>query len=188
VPATEPQLGSIVVEVEVEVEVDVDVDAAAAPLLSSPLRSTGTRPRWIVTVAASVVVGALTSAVISPEAGIPVALATFLALVIGYGRIFLAVGSVGLLIAVDKMVTSGQSTFRFLAEFGWPTHFETASTLAWFAVAALGADAVVQEARDRRARRAGRDRDEQQQPPSTGAESSRPRRRRRRRGKHVRSV
>jgi arabinofuranan 3-O-arabinosyltransferase len=177
VPATVPPSGGTVV-------VEAAVDAVAAPLLSSPLRSSGTRPRWTVAVAASIVVGALTSAMISPEAGIPVALATLLALVIGYGRIFLAVGSVGLLVAVDKMVTSGQSTFRFLAEFGWPTHFETASTLAWFAVAALGADAVVQEVRDRRA---GRDRDEQQQPPSTGADSRGPRRRRRR-GKHVRSV
>jgi hypothetical protein len=181
VPATEAQVEGIVV-------VEVGADPVAAPLLSSPLRSSGTRPRWTVSVGAAILVGAATSAVISPEAGIPMALATFLALVIGYGRIFLALASVGLLVAVDKMVTSGQDTFHYLAEFGWPTHFETASTLAWFAVAALGADAVVQEVRDRRASRAGRDRDEHVHAPPTGAARSGPRRRRRPRGKHVRSV
>jgi hypothetical protein len=100
-----------------------------------------------------VLAGAATSAVISPEAGLPVALATVLAMVAGYGRVFLAVGAVGLLVAVDRIVTSAQGKFHYVAEFGWPTHFELASTLAWFAVAALGADAFVQEVRDRRARR-----------------------------------
>ena len=52
----------------------------------------------------------VTSAVIAPEAGIPVALATFLALVVGYGRALLALGSVGLLVAVDWIVTNGQGT------------------------------------------------------------------------------
>jgi hypothetical protein len=181
--------------------------APSSPLLGSPLRSHGTRPRWFVVLAVSVVIGAVTSAIISPRAGLPVGLAAFLALVVGYGRVFLAVGSVGLLVAVDRMVTSGQSKFRFLAEFGWPTHFETASTLAWFAVAALGADALVQEVRDRRARRAlprgdglpddglpdagpRRDGTPDAVPPASPAvvEAEEGRRRRRRRGKHARSV
>jgi hypothetical protein len=125
----------------------------SAPLLGSPLRSSGARPRWFVVVLAPVVVGGLSSAVISPEAGLPMAVATLLAVVAGYGRVFLAVGAVGLLVAVDRIVTSAQDKFHYVAEFGWPTHFELASTLAWFAVAALGADALVQEVRDRRARR-----------------------------------
>ena len=159
----------------------------AAPLLGSPLRSYGARPRWFVVVAVSLVVGGITSAVIAPDAGIPVGLAALITLVVGYGRIFLALGSVGLLVAVDRMVTSGQSTFRFLAEFGWPTHFELAGTLAWFAVAALGADALVQEVRDRRARRTVQSGDA----PSRGAPEGgieQPPRRRRRRGKHAPSV
>ena len=87
----------------------------------------GTRPRWFVVLAVSVVTGGVTSAIISPRAGHSCRRSpTFLALVVGYGRVFLALGSVGLLVAVDRMVTSGQSTFRYLAEFGWPTHFETA--------------------------------------------------------------
>jgi hypothetical protein len=97
-----------------------------------------------------VVAGGVTSAVVMPDAGIPVALATFLAMVVSYGRVVLAVGSVGLLVTVDDMVTAGQSKFHYVAEFGWPTHFETASTLAWLAVAALAADALVQEVRERR--------------------------------------
>jgi hypothetical protein len=163
----------------------------AAPLLGSPLRSHGARPRWFVTVVVALVVGGITSAVIAPEAGIPVGLAAFVALVLGYARIFLALGSVGLLVAVDRMVTTGQGKFRFLAEFGWPTHFESAGTLAWFAVAALGADALVQEVRDRRARAVARDGDVMPAPPTDAAghdTGGRRPRRRRRRGKHVRSV
>jgi hypothetical protein len=103
------------------------------PLLGPPWRSSGQRPRWIIVVLAPVVAGAVASAVI--------------------GRVFLAAGAVGFLVAVDRMVTTGQDKFHYVAEFGWPNHFESASTLAWFAVAALGADALVQEVRDRRARR-----------------------------------
>ena len=119
-------------------------------------------------------------------------LAAFLAMVVGYGRVFLALGSVGLLVAVDRMVATGQAHFRFLAEFGWPTHFETSSTLAWFAVAALGTDALVQEVRDGRARRAphndeGLHGDGRHESPSAGKGKGAGRRRRRR-GKHVRTV
>jgi hypothetical protein len=143
-----------------------------APVLSSALRSPGTRPRWYVVLAVPVATGAVTSAVVTPEAGIPVAVATFLALVLGYGRIVLAVGTVGLLVAVDDMVTRAQATFHYQAQFGWPTHFETAGTLAWLAVAGLAADAVVQAVRTRRARSS---------PPAPGPA----RRTRRRRGRHV---
>jgi hypothetical protein len=121
----------------------------------------------------------------------------------------LAVGAVGLLVAVDRMVTTGQDKFHYVAEFGWPNHFETASTLAWFAVAALGADALVQEVRDRRARKRARPGDDAGDDagddPSDGAgdgdaggndtrsaldaPSARDsRRRRQRRGKHARGV
>jgi hypothetical protein len=136
----------------VDIVGDFDHDDDAAPVLGSPLRSSGARPGWIAMVLVPVLAGAATSAVISPEAGLPVALATVLAMVAGNGRIFLAVAAVGLLVAVDRIVTSAQDKFQYVAEFGWPTHVELASTLAWFAVAALGADALVQEVRDRRAR------------------------------------
>jgi len=158
----------------------------AAPLLGSPLRSSGPRPRPVAMIVVPLVVGGVSSAVISPAAGLPMALAALLALVAGYGRTVLALGAVGLLVAVDKMVSSGQSTFHYMAEFGWPTHFETAGTLAWFAVVALGADAVVQEVRDRRSRRVTR-RGDPPPPPPPGAAAPRARRRRPR-GKHVRSV
>jgi hypothetical protein len=135
------------------------------------------------------IAGAAASAVIAPEAGLPVALAALLAVVAGYGRVFLAVAAVGLLVAVDRMVTSAQDKFHDVAEFAWPTHFDTASTLAWFAVAALGADALVQEVRIRRAnrdqRRRGADAPSGAQPP--GRERTKWGRRQRR-GKHARGV
>ena len=89
------------------------------------LRSSGARPSLD-----DVVVGAgrapgAAAAVVPPAAGLPVALATS-GLVVGYGRVFLGVGAVGLLVAVDRIVTTGQGTFHYVAEFGWPNHFETA--------------------------------------------------------------
>jgi len=160
-----------------------------APTWGSPLRSSGTRPQAVTAVVVALIVGLCTSAVISPWAGLPVGIATLLALVLGYGRVVLAMGSVGLLVVVDRMVSAGQSKFRYLAEFGWPNHFETASTLAWFAVAALGADALVQEVRDRRARGAGgvaRAGEEPSAPRPGDGDDAVVARPRRRRGKHVR--
>jgi arabinofuranan 3-O-arabinosyltransferase len=164
----------------------VDVDDDANPLLGSPLRSSGARPGWVALVCVPVVAGAVAAAIVSPRAGLPVALAAFLALAFGYGRIILALGGVGLLVAVDRVVTSGQRTFRYVAEFGWPTHFATASTLAWIAVAALGTDALVQEVRARRAPRARHD----GAAPRLGAPGTPARAGflRRRRGKHARRV
>ncbi|HUY23268.1 MAG TPA: alpha-(1-_3)-arabinofuranosyltransferase family protein [Acidimicrobiales bacterium] len=133
-----------------------DTAAERSPLLGSPLRSSGARPGWVGLVVVPVVAGGVTAAVVTPGAGLPVAAAAFLAAATGYGRVVLAVGSVGLLVAVDRMVTSAQRTFHYAADFGWPNHVETASTLAWIAVAVLGADALVQEVRDRRARGAPR--------------------------------
>ena len=89
----------------------------------------------------------------APGAGLPVAAAALLAVATGYGRAVLAVGAVGLVVAVDRLVAGGQSTFHYTAQFGWPNHFETAGTVAWLAVMALGADALVQEVRTRRSRR-----------------------------------
>jgi arabinofuranan 3-O-arabinosyltransferase len=157
-----------------------------SPLLVAPWRSSGTRPGWAAVVAVTVVAGAVSSAVISPEAGLPVALATFLALVVGYGRGLLVAGSVGLLVAVDWLMTNGQATSKWVAEFGWPTHFESASTLAWFAVVALGADGLVQEVRNRRAGRVARRGAPRPEPPPVNAEPA-VGRGRRRRGSHVRN-
>jgi hypothetical protein len=163
------------------IEAPVDAADDSTPLLGSPLRSSGSRPRWIVVVLVPVVAGAVASAVISRDAGIPVALATLLAVVARYGRVFLAVGAVGLLVAVDRMVTTAQDKFHYVAEFGWPNHFELASTLAWFAVAALGADALVQEVRDRRARRSRPGNDSANGPADDPAVEKE------RRGRHTRS-
>jgi len=104
-------------------------------------------------VAATVVAGAVTALVVAPAAGAPVAAAAALALGLAYGRGVLAAGTVGLVVAVDVVVTRGQALFGYPAEFGWPTHFERAGTLAWMAVAGLAADALVQEVRVRRVRR-----------------------------------
>ncbi len=168
-----------------------------APSLGAPWRSGGERPRWVSVVVVSVVAGAVTSAIVAPWAGVPVAVAAFVALVLRSGRALLAFGSVGVLVAVDWIVTNGQATSRYVAEFGWPNHFESAGTLAWFAVAALGADALVQEARQRRSRRAARPDDTGPTSPSapsaatpaatTGADADvSTARAGRRRGKHVR--
>jgi hypothetical protein len=124
--------------------------------LGSPFSAGGSRPRWYAALAVALFAGAVAAFVVKPDAGVPVAVAALIALVVPYGRTVLAVAAIGLLVVVDEMVTAGQSKFHYLAEFGWPNHFETAGTIAWLAVMALGADAVVELVRARRRRGRGK--------------------------------
>jgi hypothetical protein len=90
------------------------------------------------------------AALIVPAAAIPVAVAAALALALRHGRVLLAAACVGLAVGVDWIVAASQAHHHFPAEFGWPSHFETAGRVAWLAVAVLAADAVVEVARGRR--------------------------------------
>jgi arabinofuranan 3-O-arabinosyltransferase len=137
------------------VEPDTPADPAGLRL-GSPLRAPGTRPRWYVCLTGALVAGAVAAAVVRPSVGVGVAVATLVALVVPYGRAVLALGAVGLLVVVDEMVTAGQAKFHYLAEFGWPNHFETAGDIAWLAVMALLADGAVEVVRSRRFHRRGK--------------------------------
>ncbi len=85
----------------------------AAPTLGAPWSSAGDRPRWATVLSVSVVAGAVTSAIVAPLAGLPVAVAAFVALVARPGRALLALAAVGILVAVDWTVTNGQATARY---------------------------------------------------------------------------
>jgi hypothetical protein len=169
-PLTPPRRQSPAAEARAATGRDAGVDPAL-PMLGAPWRSSGRRPRWFAVALATLVAGGVTAAVFSPRAGLLVAAATAGALMLSYGRVVLAAASVAFLVAVDETVTAAQGHFHYLAEFSWPTHFESASDLAWLAITLLAADALVQVLRDRRAR----------QVEATG---TRPRRRRR--GRHAR--
>jgi len=120
------------------------------PVLASPLSSAGQRPHWSAVVVSALAVGALVAAAVSPAAGVALGAATVPALWWRRGRLVLSATAVAAVVALDVVVTRGQALWRWPAQFNWPTHFESAGTLAWIAVAALAADAVVAEVRQRR--------------------------------------
>ena len=128
-----------------------------APVLSSPLRSSGARPGWITTTLVTVAVGGVHVRHHLARSRFPRG-ARHAAGVGGGLRKGLPRRRCGR--SARGGGPDGHHRAEHLplrrAEFGWPNHFETASTLAWFAVAALGADAVVQEVRARRAKRPSR--------------------------------
>ena len=109
---------------------------------------TGLRPGTLVGV--PLVAGALAAAFIEPVAGVAVAAAALVALLLPYGRLVVAVGSVGLVAAVGGLFVVGQAHHRYLAEFGWAAHFGVTSLLAWLAVALLAVDAVAEVVSARR--------------------------------------
>ncbi|HTZ10622.1 MAG TPA: hypothetical protein VMB72_16230, partial [Acidimicrobiales bacterium] len=134
---------------------DADADAdgdGAGPVLSSPLSSAGARPHWSAVVFTALATGAVSAAAVSHVVGLAVAVVTVPAVVWRRGRVVLALGAVGLVAALDVVMTRGQALSRWPAQFDWPTHFASAGTLAWLAIVALAADAVVQEVRTRRRR------------------------------------
>ena len=124
-------------------------DGSGQLVLGSPLSSTGVRPGWRGLVLVPLVAGGIAAALIVPAAGLPVAAAALVAVVLRHGRVLLAAGCVALVVGVDWMVTASQALHHFAAEFGWPQHFETAGRVAWLAVVVLSADAIVEIARNR---------------------------------------
>ena len=123
-----------------EPEPESDADP---PVLSSPLRAGGARPRWWVTLSAAVAAGGVAAAVTAPWAAAPVALAVVLGCLADRGRPVLAVGSAGALGLAGAYMVFEQARHAYLPNILWPASFHLANSLGWAALCLLGADALV---------------------------------------------
>jgi hypothetical protein len=110
------------------------------------------RPGTGVLITAPLVSGVIAGVVLQPWAAPILAAATFAALWWPRARALLrlfpavAVGLCGFYILVQ------QHRHRFAPRFAWPTFFGRVNQLAWLAVAALAADAIIEIVLERRRR------------------------------------
>ncbi|HET6793379.1 MAG TPA: alpha-(1-_3)-arabinofuranosyltransferase family protein [Acidimicrobiales bacterium] len=133
-------------EEEEEEELGQPALTLADRLAQRPWRAVGPP----VLVGVPLIAGALAAAFIEPVAGPAVAVAALVGLLVPYGRLALAVGSVGLAAAVGALFVVGQAHHRYMPEFGWAAHFGVTSLVAWLAVALLAVDAVAEVVSARR--------------------------------------
>jgi len=125
----------------------------ASPRLAGFWSSGGRRPSWLGAVATAVVGGGVAAAITNPAGGLAVGAAVLLALLVNWARVFLTAAAVGLAAATAVVMTVQQQQYHFPWVIQWPAQFPVANTLAWMAVAALGADALVEAVRHRPGRR-----------------------------------
>lgn len=92
---------------------------------------------------------------VSPVVGLAAALATAAALSLRWLRGLITACAVGFLIAGAVSIVAGQAVHAVPESSNWPSSYETASLLVWFAVVALGADVVAESARRLSGRRTG---------------------------------
>ena len=114
------------------------------PVLVTPWASEGIIPRPWVAAAVAVGTAIVVTAISYPLAGVAVGLCTGAALVWRPVRGLLRFSALGLVVAAALTVLIGQALHPIVESSNWPSTYEDAGTLAWMAVAFLGADAVVE--------------------------------------------
>jgi arabinofuranan 3-O-arabinosyltransferase len=134
----------------VELAAPVSTLGDEAPVLASPLEHRGTRPSWPVLVVATLATGLVAGAITEPVVGLVAGAATAAGLLVRRVRGPVALAAVGLLVAAGTWVVVGQATNGVPESSNWVSSYATAGTLAWFAVVALGVDAVIDVVRRRR--------------------------------------
>jgi arabinofuranan 3-O-arabinosyltransferase len=117
---------------------------ALDPELVMPWAPEGGLPRPWVAGAVAVGTAIVVAAISYPLAGLAVGLCTGAALVWRPVRGLLRLSALGLILASALTVFIGQAMHPILESSNWPSIYEDAGTLAWMAVAFLGADAVVE--------------------------------------------
>lgn len=121
---------------------DEPVVATPPPVLESPFAPAPV-PAGRTVALAAVLVGLATTLIVGGLWGLAVALATVGALrsakVRGVVRLLPAI----LLVGIAIYITSGQLRHNYPPNFQWPTFFERARNVTWFAIALAGVDVVV---------------------------------------------
>jgi arabinofuranan 3-O-arabinosyltransferase len=125
------------------------------PAFRLPFVAAGTRPRPPVIAATALGAGVVAAVLITPLAGLLVALLALAALLRPRWRAALAIGAPAALGLAGLYVLVEQMRHRYPPVFEWPTFFDRVHVLGWLAVVFLAADALVEVVRTRRRTRDG---------------------------------
>ncbi len=131
-------------------------DEPAEPRLGLPFAVRGRRPPWWAVAIIAVVTGAVAGVISAPLVGLAAGVAVAIALVVPQVRAVTSIVAVGLLVAAGVFVVHGQAVHRLPESSDWASAYESAGVLVWMAVVFLGADAVVETARQKARRRRAR--------------------------------
>jgi hypothetical protein len=116
-----------------------------------PWDSVGSRPTTRRIASSAIAVGAVTALVVHPVAGVALAVATALGLVLRRGPGVLATAAVVSLGGAALFTLAKQWRNHYPPDFGWPSFFTAAHDLAWVALALTAASVVAGAARRRAA-------------------------------------
>jgi hypothetical protein len=128
-------------------------DEPAEPRLGLPFAVRGRRPPWWAVAIVAVVTGAVAGVISAPLVGLAAGVAVAIALVVPQARAVTSIVAVGLLVAAGVFVVHGQAQHAVAESSDWASAYESAGVLVWMAVVFLGADAVVETARQKVRRR-----------------------------------
>jgi hypothetical protein len=117
------------------------------PELTSIFSTRGKRPRVLFMLVVAVLAGAAAGAVTAPIAAPIVFGAVVLGCLVPWSRLLFVLAPLGLFGATGAYMVVQQQRHQYLSNIGWPEEFPVANTLAWIAVCALLASAVVEIAR-----------------------------------------
>jgi hypothetical protein len=131
-------------------------DEPAEPRLGLPFAVRGRRPPWWAVAIIAVVTGAVAGVISAPLVGLAAGVAVAIALVVPQVRAVTSIVAVGLLVAAGVFVVHGQAVHKLPESSDWASAYESAGVLVWMAVVFLGADAVVETARQKARRRRAR--------------------------------
>ena len=166
-PAAEGEPARLAAETETEAETGTggvagsddhgrDFDEPAEPRLGLPFAVRGRRPPWWAVAIIAVVTGAVAGVISAPLVGLAAGVAVAIALVVPQVRAVTSIVAVGLLVAAGVFVVHGQAVHALPESSDWASAYESAGVLVWMAVVFLGADAVVETARQKARRRRAR--------------------------------
>jgi len=117
------------------------------PELTSIFSTRGKRPRVLFMLVVAVLAGAAAGAVTARIAAPIVFGAVVLGCLVPWSRLLFVLAPFGLLGATGAYMVVQQQRHQYLSNIGWPEQFPVANTLAWIAMCALVAGAVVEIAR-----------------------------------------
>ncbi len=122
-------------------------EGGSQPRLTSPLLSSGSRPRVGAVVLATLAAAFGAAVLISPWAALLIGPVVLAGLLFPRARLATTLPATGLLAVTGLYMVVEQLRYRYPPEFEWPINMTLGNTLAWLALALLVADVVVEYGR-----------------------------------------